>query len=288
VIENFFLCIGAQKSGTTWLARVMSQHPDLFLTPVKEVHYFDHIAGITHHLNAHRRWSRYRKYHQRLWTQWRSFPEYRSQWAWYRDYMRGPFDDAWYERLFAHRGSCRYAGELTPEYALIGEEGYRHLKRLAPAVRLLFIMRDPVQQTWSQILHEARAERIDANRLADHELIEMAERPRVRALRNYPATIANLRAVFSTEQILTVFYEDLHANRAAAIEQICCFIGLKFEPTWFSGLSRRINMSDEVTFPASVRLHLADVCKPIVAEVEQIVGRVPDAWHGRSATVGRP
>ena len=36
-----FLCIGAQKSGTTWLHRVLMGHPDIYLPPQKEVHYFN-------------------------------------------------------------------------------------------------------------------------------------------------------------------------------------------------------------------------------------------------------
>ena len=36
-----FIVIGAQRSGTTWLHRVLSQHDQLWLTPVKELHYFD-------------------------------------------------------------------------------------------------------------------------------------------------------------------------------------------------------------------------------------------------------
>jgi hypothetical protein len=36
-----FLGIGAQKAGTTWLHENLSCHPDLFLPPEKELHYFD-------------------------------------------------------------------------------------------------------------------------------------------------------------------------------------------------------------------------------------------------------
>src|SRR5689334_3840207 len=61
LIERYFVCIGAQKSGTTWLARVLSHHPDLFVTPVKEIHYFDHVLGVTQHLSDSKRRSRYRK-----------------------------------------------------------------------------------------------------------------------------------------------------------------------------------------------------------------------------------
>lgn len=36
-----FLCIGAQKAGTTWLYANLSKHPDIFLPKSKELHYFN-------------------------------------------------------------------------------------------------------------------------------------------------------------------------------------------------------------------------------------------------------
>ena len=36
-----FLVIGGQKCGTTWLQDNLEQHPQIWLPPTKEVHYFD-------------------------------------------------------------------------------------------------------------------------------------------------------------------------------------------------------------------------------------------------------
>lgn len=36
-----FLCVGAQKAGTTTLYEVLKQHPDIYLPDVKEPHFFD-------------------------------------------------------------------------------------------------------------------------------------------------------------------------------------------------------------------------------------------------------
>ena len=47
------LCIGAQKAGTTWLHGMLSQHPDVFRGPMKEVHYFDSL-----HFPKHKRWAK--------------------------------------------------------------------------------------------------------------------------------------------------------------------------------------------------------------------------------------
>ena len=36
-----FLCIGAQKCGTTWLAHAVKQHPEVATGRKKELHFFD-------------------------------------------------------------------------------------------------------------------------------------------------------------------------------------------------------------------------------------------------------
>ena len=36
-----FICIGAQKAGTTWLYWQLAAHPDFWMPPRKEIHYFN-------------------------------------------------------------------------------------------------------------------------------------------------------------------------------------------------------------------------------------------------------
>ena len=36
-----FLCIGAQKSATKWFYEMLRQHPKVWMSPLKELHYFD-------------------------------------------------------------------------------------------------------------------------------------------------------------------------------------------------------------------------------------------------------
>ncbi len=36
-----FLIVGAEKSGTTWLAKMLRQHPKIYLPPQKELYYFN-------------------------------------------------------------------------------------------------------------------------------------------------------------------------------------------------------------------------------------------------------
>lgn len=277
-IENYFVCVGAQKAGTTWLARVLSSHPDVFVTPVKEIHYFDHINNITTHLSDGKRRSRYRKYHQRLWTQLNRWTELRAQWPWYRRYMHSPIDDTWYTQLFAERQGKTFAGEATPEYAIIGRDGLAHVRRLAPEARVLYIVRNPVTRSWSQLLHYCRVHALDAGDQTDDELIAILRDERFREFGDYATTLANLSAVFSDEQISIEFYEDIHADRLGALERICSFIGTSFEAQWFPGTERRYNPSQKSVLPDTIRRYLKDEYRESVADIAERTSRLPDEW----------
>ena len=39
------LCIWAQKAVTTWLNQQLLRHPELYLPPIKEAHYFDFLCS---------------------------------------------------------------------------------------------------------------------------------------------------------------------------------------------------------------------------------------------------
>lgn len=278
VINNFFVCIGAQKAGTTWLARVVSRHPDLFMTPVKEVHYFDHIAGISQHLSDRRRRARRRKHYQRLLTQWHRWPELRGQGAWYRAYMANPIDDRWYASLFDRRQGCKFAGEATPEYALVGAEGFAHMKRLAPDMRVLYILRNPVEQAWSQLLHHCRREGLRADQQDPDQLIARSRTASFAAHGDYVSVLAALDQVFKPEQLRIDFFEKIHADRGKALERICGFIGLDHDAAWFGETGRRFNPSDPAQMPPAIREHFRAEYSGMVRELEARLGSLPEGW----------
>ena len=278
-IEDFFVCVGAQKAGTTWLARMLSRHPDLFMTPVKEIHYFDHIAGITHHLDDRRRRARRRKHYQRLLTQWHRWPELRGQSTWYRGYLADPIDDDWYASLFRDRGGKRFAGEATPEYALIGVDGFAHMKRLAPSMRVLYILRNPVERAWSQLQHVCRREGLPTDGGDVNALIARANAPGFAAHGDYVAALDGLEQVFGPDQIRIEFFEKIHEDRAQALGRICNFIGLAYNPAWFGEMGERVNRSRPAAIPPAIREHFANAYADVVRGVEDRLGSVPQSWR---------
>ncbi len=280
MIENYFVCIGAQKAGTTWLMRALDNHPEIFVTPIKEIHYFDHLAGITRHLDAKRKRSRLRKYYTRMLTQWSRVAHFRALGPWYKAYMKPVLDDDWYRSLFAKRGVARMAGEATPEYAILGEGGFRHIARLAPDVRVIYIMRNPVARNWSQVKHYGRRNKLDIANLSISRLIEIVDSEPFEAHGDYLTVLDNLAKVFRPEQVYVGFYEDIHADRLAALDEICGFLGVGFKPDYFPSPSKSVNRSQSAKIPDPVRDHLRAKYAGLVRELKSRLGSLPEGWEG--------
>ena len=115
-IAPSFLILGAQRSGTTSLYRYLAQHPRIFPALRKEVHYFDF------QYDKGRRW--YLAH----------FPTATSRF----------------------RGNGRpVTGEATPYY-LVHPLAPQRVWEFNPAMKLIVILRDPVERAFSHYNHEVR------------------------------------------------------------------------------------------------------------------------------------
>ena len=50
-----FLCVGVHKGGTTWLYQQLDSHPDFWMPPLKELHYFDQLSKVQRSSSSRRR-----------------------------------------------------------------------------------------------------------------------------------------------------------------------------------------------------------------------------------------
>lgn len=112
-----FLVIGAAKGGTTSLHHYLRQHPEIFLSPVKETNFF--------------------------WTEARAHGR------------RTPQTLAEYERLFDGAGGRRAVGEISPQY-LNSANAAARIRRDLPQVRLIVSLRNPAERAWSDYLGRVR------------------------------------------------------------------------------------------------------------------------------------
>ncbi len=115
-----FIILGAQKSGTTSLFSYLSQHPQIFPSLTKEVHFFD--GGLNPHVD---------------------------------NYVKGI---RWYRAHFPYNSSlCNgcITGEASPLY-LYNPLAPGRIFNLLPDVKLIAILRNPTERAISHYYHVKR------------------------------------------------------------------------------------------------------------------------------------
>lgn len=182
-----FLGIGAQKSGTTWLAKNLGCHPDVYLPEAKELHYF----------NQRRR--------RRL-----------------KAYLRN---------FCGNESKTR--GEFTPAYAILDKRAIRFVRALNPRMKLIFLMRNPIERAWSQAVMDLAAVK---NRklvdVPDNEFIRHFHSTGARLRGDYLRCLDNWREAFPEEQILTGFFEDISSRPKELLTRVFRHIGVSVPNEW--------------------------------------------------------
>jgi hypothetical protein len=275
-----FVCIGAQKAGTTWLYQNLNTHPSLWLPKEKEIHYFDEKAeraermGRRHPLNVVRVDRRWLKQLRRQFGRWRADPSL-ADLRWYLRYFLAPPSDAWYVSLFEHGADC-LTGEITPGYSILSPERVAHVRRLAPEVKIIFLMRNPIERSWShaamQISHQLGADE-RTTQLRRHF---RSQGSRVRT--DYMRTLEVWQTFFPAEQIFAGFLEDVHFHPNELLSRVCSFLGVTAPDSWPKARTKT-HVRNERTVPTTLASELATIHADLLGELARRFGGYADWWR---------
>jgi len=171
-----FLIIGVQKSGTTWLARMLRQHPDVHM-PGNEVHYFDKVHN------------------------------YKKGEEWYRGHFTGA------ERKQAvGEKTPDYIWAYGDGVEGHDPDVHKNVYETLPEAKLIVLLRNPVDRAVSATKHIIRSGRVSPRHSLD-ELLMGDEYDRIRGhgVLEYGYYHQHLSAyldLFSPSQLLVLFFEE--------------------------------------------------------------------------------
>jgi hypothetical protein len=277
-----FLGIGAMRSGSTWLHRNLRAHPQLWLPPIKELHYFDCQAGsarLNKFSRAHLR-RRLRAYrHPRAWG--------RAPLRWDADYFLRRRSDAWYCSLF-RPAPGQLAGEITPRYSILEPAGVARVHALLPRLRLVFVMRNPIERSWSQVAKGALDELGGAARgLPMDEWAQRLRSEGVRARSDYPAILERWTACFGAGRIFLAFFEEIDEAPRALLARLFAFLGVDPpDEDWYGAerVDARANPSPGagIAMPDPIRRLLAAEYRDVLRELHERLGGPASRWYRES------
>lgn len=210
--KTFLLGVGCQKGGTTWLSHYLRNHPNTDMGIRKEYHVFDakHLPSCRRFVDAETACGR--RMLEWFWEV-KADPGQSTVLDFYAD-VEAYYD--YFEFLAGRTSSVRVVGDITPSYAGLPAEVFSAIRKALEArgfsVRVVFLMRDPVERIWSA----ARMKLLTGGSTvpSDAERVRSLFRTHDYVLRTrYDETIRNLEAAFSPEQLHFAFYETFFTGK---------------------------------------------------------------------------
>ena len=219
-----FICIGAQKAGTTWLYENLNRHSDVWMPPVKEFHYFNRVRAneallgdwdMPHPDGIYNRYIKHR------------FPPSLNDIRWLRQYYRYGLSKKWYLALFNEKYTMgKVSGEITPGYSTLDESGVRYAQTvLSSDARIIFIIRNPIQRSWSAAKMMFRYYKKDYGSRDYADITALLKKPHITLCSDYANIISRWQDSFKNFHVLT--YDALCASPADFLAEISGLLNIR-------------------------------------------------------------
>jgi hypothetical protein len=240
-----FLMIGAAKAGTSSLYAYLRQHPQVFLSEVRECEFFALAGGVPHFTGP-------------------------GDAVAYRRYVTSVDR---YQALFTRAADRRALGECSDLY-LYSADAARRIHAYIPDAKLIVLLRNPVDRAYShfrQFVRDGREPLGSFEEALEAEASRMAAgwHPHwyLKARGYYFSQLSAYVDVFPRDRLAIHLYEDFVANPLGVVQALFEF--LEVGPAFVPDMSVRYNISGT---PRSRLLHkvlagplaLKDLFKPVL------------------------
>ena len=163
-MSRILFCMGATKAGTSWLYRSLHDHAECSLPAVKELHYWDtfdagararQVAAFGRRLEGFAAKRAAAEAAGRGW-QVANLDRQAEQMTALIAVLEGDrTGDAAYGAFLDGLGQGRLTADLTPSYALLGQETMARLAAFRPGALFCYLVRDPLARLWSHVRMQA-------------------------------------------------------------------------------------------------------------------------------------
>ncbi|MGI9157626.1 MAG: sulfotransferase family protein [Marmoricola sp.] len=238
--------VGAMKCGTSALHAYLDAHPDIAMAATKEANFF--FGSGQPPAGPENTWWREGQWHRGA--------------GWYAD----QFDEA-----------CRVRGESSPGYTDPSHpEVPARMAVLLPAVRLVYLVRDPVDRAVSQYRHHAR----DGSERRPIEEALLDPESQYLARSRHHERIEPFLEHFAREQLLVVVQERMLADRRGQLSRVFRHVGA--DPDfWDPAHLARVHVGEgaDQELPAGLRREFWGRVRDDVDRLRELVGEELEEWQ---------
>ena len=275
-----FFCVGAAKAGTSWLHRQLSAHPECDFRAIKELHYFDALENgrldrqIAHH-RSQQLGLKSRLMNRGVSPNSDQQKRLKDRAEWLEVLERGDDEAAYVDYLMRDAQEGQVVGDMTPAYALLPTERLARMARIAPDVRMLFLMRDPIDRLWSHIRMIA-ARRDENGEVTARRCENILDRvfsgaeDQIAKRSDYAGALRRLAVV--GERLMVEVFEDMIAG--PGFQRICSFLGIAPRAVDLTP----VHVGQDLPMTDEQRRAAAKYLAPQYDAAERYLGALPEAW----------
>ncbi len=254
-----FLIIGAMKAGTTSLYAYLKQHPQIYMSPVKEARFFAlEEKGLP---------SSPTEAQTKLWA--------------------GSVTQlADYQALFQNVTTEKAIGEVSPLYLAWSEKSARRIKHHIPQAKLIAILRHPVDRAYSHFAHNVKmgleplTNFVEALQADDIQMRWWYKKQGF-----YYQLLKPYFELFDHSQLKILLYNDLQNNSLDLLQDIFKF--LEVDETFLPDMSTRHMSSPQklvaaraTQLPLELRQQLVEEYRADIEQLQQLTQLDLSQWLG--------
>ncbi len=202
-----FLIIGVEKSGTTSINTYLRQHPQVYMSPVKEPNFLE------------RNWEDIDP---------ATLPPKKNRIDTFEKYCQ----------LFESAADELAIGEVSPNYLFHHHESIERIQRYVPDAKLIVILRNPVERAHSDYLMHLRDVIGKPSSLSEQIT---AKRSFTMLKGFYYEPLKHFFDVFGSDRLQVLLYDDLCQNSLETMQTLFSFIGV--DETFCPDMSKSAQVS---------------------------------------------
>lgn len=171
-------------------------------------------------------------------------------------------------------------GEITPAYSILPPERIAFIRRLLPELRLVLLLRNPVERAWSNaVMALVKRGGRPLETLTDDDFIRQFRRANSINKGSYSRILERWLLFYPREQLLVGYFEELRQEPENLLMRIFDFLGVD-RPASLEEfpVRQRINVNPPAPLPDHLRQELRKLYQEELQNLYQILGEPVRPW----------
>jgi len=178
-------------------------------------------------------------------------------------------------------GSKKVKGEITPSYCFIDLSRISFIKKIMPELKLIFIMRNPVERAWSQaLMNLVTLPKRDYSDVKENEFYNHFISVQSLKRGDYKKIISNWLSFYPAESLFVGFFSDITERPKQLLTDIFKHLQISTNVSWkLFPYNKAFQTGPNIEIPVKYQEFLEDVFRDEIEDLYLDFGIKVQSWR---------